>query len=548
MLKRASILLAVLVLVLGSFAGCGEETTPTDTGQNGGNQDGPQVGGEIVYALTGDPVIFNPILSTDSTSGAINDLVYEGLIEYNKDLQPVGCLAENWDISEDGLTITFHLRDNVKWHDGTPFTAEDVKFTYDAIMHPDYTGTRASYFKFVEEVEVVDPHTVALHLKQVDSSLIYKLSIGIIPKHIFGDTEIAKLKEHEGNQNPIGTGPFKFSEYESGQYIVLVRNEDYWREGPYLERVRFKIFQDEQVVLTALEDGSIDYLGSIPVEDIERIKEAYADRFNFVERPYNGYQYIGFNLTHPILSDKKVRHALVYAVDREAIIDTIYKGYGTVMNGHYPPISWAFNENLPTYDYNPEKAAQLLEEAGWKLADDGFRYKDGEKLAFTVVASSGNTQDENLLSMVKKYWKDVGVDATIEYYEWSVLVDEYLDKGNFEAYKCGWGLGLDPDPYMWWHSECSFDENGILQGFNDVRFKNERVDELIELGRSTYDQDERKQYYDEMQMILSDELPYMWLYTRNFVTAMHKKFEGVEWSALGPINIHKWYVNPDYLK
>ncbi len=545
MLKRGLLITMVLVLVMAGIAACAPQDTagPDDTGEDDIST-GPQVGGEIVYGFASEPPTLNSILSTDTTSGFIIGRVGNGLVRINQDLETEGDLAKDWSVSEDGLTITFNLRQGVKWHDGEPFTAEDVKFTYDAIMHPDYTGIRASDFKYVEEVEVVDDHTVALHLSQIDSSLLFKLGIVILPEHVFKGCEIANLKEHDASWDPVGTGPYKFVEYVSGEYVVLERNPDYFGEGPYIERVRIRIYQDEQVILSALENGDIDYLGSVPIEDIDRIKESYSDQFEFVATPVNGYDYIGLKQTHPILGNKLVRQALVYGLDRDTLIDTIYKGYGTVMDSHYPPISWAYNPDVKKYGYDVGQAVDLLEEAGWTtIGDDGIRLNaNGDRLSFVLVAPSGDTQTENLLSMVEQYWKEIGVEAKVEYYEWSVLLNQYLDVAQFEAYQCGWSLGLDPDCFNFFHSEASVDEDGNLQGFNDTEFRNDRIDELIELGRGTYDQEERKQYYFEIQDILAEEIPYVWLYTQNVIRAMSKDIKGVVWSPLGPVYPERWYI------
>lgn len=536
MKRRLLVLLLVLGLVGALAVGCTPKEPTPPVNQK-------QLQGEIVYGMVGDPVIFNPILSTDTPSGNINDRVYQGIVRSNDKLEMVNNLAESIDYSEDGLTWTVKIREGVKWHDGEPFSAEDVVFTYQTIMHPDYTGVRKSNFNSVESVEVTSEFEFKMNLKRPDASLLTKLNIGIIPKHIFGEIEVAKLREHPANMEPIGTGPYKWGEWAKGQYITLVANEDYWGEGPWIEQVRFQFFQDNQVVLSAFEAGEIDYLGSIPPDDVDRVKQALESGYNFYEFPANGYTYFGLMQTHPILGDRNVRQALAYGLDRQQIVDTIYNGRATVLNTNMPPISWAFKDGLNDYAYNKEKAIELLEASGWtKVGADGIRVKDGERLSFSLVTSSGNTQYEAVLIVTEQQWKEIGVEVDVQYYEWSVLVEKYLDVGEFEAYMLAWSLGLDPDCYLFWHSSAAYDEQGILQGFNDVVYKNERMDELLELGRETMDQDARKEIYGEVQTMLNEDLPNLFMYTQNYTAGMNKKFKGVTFSPLGPIFPELWYI------
>ena len=271
------------------------------------------------------------------------------------------------------------------------------------------------------------------------------LGFGILPKHIFEQTPIKDMKENPANFEPIGSGPYKFVEWVRGQHIILEANEDYYGEGPYIEQVIIKFYQDEQVMLAALEKGDIDYMGSIPPDDIERVKAEHSDRLDFVEVPANGYTYIGLKQTHPILSDKRVRKALMYGLNRQAIVDDILLGYGTVMNANIPPVSWAYAEGeLEPYEYNPEKAKQLLEEAGWVEGPDGIRVKDGQRLSFTLVTDSGSKQYESIIMLVQEDWEKIGVEMKPEFLEWSVLCSQYLDVAKFEATCLAGALGSTP--------------------------------------------------------------------------------------------------------
>lgn len=507
----------------------------------------PKVGGEVVLPIGGDPTSLNPILTSDAMSAEVWGNIFNGLLQTNQKRELIGDLAQDWTVSEDNLTLTFRIRQNVKWHDGVKFTAHDVKFTYDTIMSENYTGIRGRDFSYVKEITCPDDYTLVIKLDQVDSALLSKLTIGVLPKHIFSDADIAKLREHPASHKPIGTGPFKLKEWVSGQYIVLERNADYFWAGnePYLSQVRYRIYTDVQATLAALEAGDIDYMGVIPVDDIDYIKGKYSSKYAFHDFKGNGYQYIGMKQDNPLFSNKTVRQALMYGLDRETMVSTLFKGYGTVVNGDKPESTgWAHNPNLYDYPFNPEKAKTLLAEAGWsKIGSDGIRVNAaGERLSFTMISASGNQTRDNLLQIIKAQWKAIGVEAKIEMFEVSVYYDK-LDAGDFDIYQWGWNLGLDPDNYIFWHSSSSFDENGILQGFNDVGFSNPRVDELTEKGRSTFNQEIRKQCYWEIQEILNEELPYVFLYSTDGVSAMNHKIKGDIWSAMGVILIETWYID-----
>lgn len=527
----ALVALTLLAAACGPAAG-GKETSNT-----------PSKGGTITFGMTGNPVVFNPILSTDVPSNQVISRVYSGLVRVNENLEMVGDLAEKWEFSPDGLTWTFTLKKNVFWHDGEKFTSADVKFTYDAIKHPDYTGVRKTDFKSVESIETPDEHTVVLKLSQPDAPLLTKLGIGILPKHIFEGTPIAQMKEHPANMNPIGTGPYTYVEWQKDQYIMLKAFDKYYGEGPYIEQVIWKFYGDNQVMLAALEKGDIDYMGAIPPDDIERVTQSLKDRYEFKPIPQNGYTYIGLKQTHPILSDKLVRQALMYGANRQQIVTDVLRGYGDVMNANLPKVSWAYaGDELNEYKYDPEKAKSLLEQAGWKVGADGIREKEGKKLSFKLLTSTGNKILEAALLIIQKNWKDIGVDCQVEYIEWSVLVSQYLDKAQFEAYALGWSLGVDPDFYLYFHSSAAVDENGVLVGFNDVEFKNAELDALLEQGRTTLDKEARKQIYVDAQKIVNEELPYIFLYANNAPAAMSKKIQGVTWAPTGPIFPEKWYV------
>jgi len=557
MKKYLGVLVVLILATAVVFSGCSNGATPDPVNGGNGEDAGPVVGGMYTYGFSGEPATLNPILSSDAISSGITNFINDSLIKTDENLEFAPELAHDWEVSEDGLVLTFYLRDNVEWHDGVKFTAEDVKFTFDMVMDPGYTGVRASDLKFVDHVEVVNDYEVAIHLTQVDVPIMQRLAgaaLGIIPKHIFGEVEASALREHKNSWDPIGTGPYKFAEYQSGRHVVLTANENYWGEGPYIETIMIRLYQDSQTLLSAFENGDIDFINRIPVEDIDRIKATMSDDVTFIETPNNGYYYIGLKQNHKYLSDKNVRQALMYALDRQSIIDVVFQGYGTVINSHSVPFSWAHNEDVIEYSLDQAKAEELFNEAGWTKDADGFlKNADGEKLEFVIVSMAGEEDKANVIAMAIEQWKEVGVDAKVEYYERSVLFNQYLDVGHFESYMWGWNLSVDPDSFNMFHSSQAKlneagepDPNGTLVGFNDVEFISAEADALLEAGRATYDMDERIQIYGELQQLLNEELPYIFLYTTNDVKAMYNKVQNAVWSPLEPIDHHLWYIDPAY--
>ncbi|MGE5561007.1 MAG: peptide-binding protein [Chloroflexota bacterium] len=520
----------VAALLVSLVAGCGKPKGPTK-------------GGTITFGMTGDPVIFNPILSTDVPSSQVSDLVYSGLVKLNENLEPTGDLAERWESSSDGLTWTFHLRKGVKFHDGTPLTSADVKYTYDAIKDKDYTGVRATDFEPIESIETPDEYTVVLKLVEPYAPLLTNLTYGILPKHLFETTSIAQMKENPANMQPIGTGPYKYKEWQKGQYILLEANPDYFGGAPNIEKVIFKFYQDNLVMLAALEKGDIDYMGTIPADEVDRIKKDYADKFDFKEIADLGFTYIGLKQTNPLFTDVRVRQALMYGANRQQIVTDVLKGRAEVMNANLPSPSWGYaGDKLNQYAFDPDKAKALLEEAGWKVGSDGIRVKDGKRFSFKLITSTGNKTLEAALNIIQQNWKDIGVEANIEYIEWSVLCSQYLDVAKFEAYALGWSLGVDPDFYLYFHSKSAV-EDGQLVGFNDVEFKNADLDKLLEEGRREMDQAKRKEIYLQAEKIVNEQLPYVFLYSQHVTSAMNKRVQGVVWTTQGWMDLHKWYVS-----
>ncbi len=538
----AAILAAVLLV---SVTGCGKKPEENDDPV-------PVQGGHLTYGVSQEPVVLNPLLSTDEASAFVMGHIFAGLMRPNEELEMEGYLAQSWEFSDDGLTWTFHLHEDLKWHDGQPFTAADVVFTYETVMDREYTGPHQGDYLDVDRIENDGDHTVRFHLKRPFAPLITRLGLGIIPRHLFEDgavidgqivgTAVKDLWDNRFNYEPVGMGPFRWGAWERGQTLTLSASPDFFLDGPWIQGLTFR-FLDEDGLADEMESGGIDYAARI---DLDRLAGLESRLTGYVfHRVYgNSYQYVGLDHDHPILGDVKVRRALMYATDRKAIIEDICAGDALAIHSHQIPSSWASTDDLLEYDHDPDRAIALLLEAGYTdIGSDGIRQKpSGERLALTMLSTMESQEAEAVVMALRAQWREVGIDLAPEFHEWNVLLEEYVERGRFEAYLLGWRLGLDPDAYSFFHSsQAAAGEDGYVLGFNDVGFKNDRADWLLEEGRRTTDPGERKVIYEELQQIINEQLPYLFLYQRAGVTAVKSDLKGVVMSPLGPVFPERWY-------
>ncbi len=497
----------------------------------------PEYGDTFIEASIGDASILLPVLASDSASSDINGLLYNGLVRYDKNLVPEGELAESWEISADNLTITFHLRKGVKWHDGAPFTSADVKFNYELYVDPKTPTAYAESFKQVTRVETPDPYTFVAHYEKPYAPALISWGMSVHPKHLLAGQEVTKSSLA---RKPIGTGPYKLADWQAGEKIVLEANPDYFEGQPYIKRVVYRIIPDISTQFLELQTGSLDFMGLAPLQfDRQTDTPAFRRLYNKFRYLNFGYTYLGYNLNRPLFRDKKVRQALAYAINKEEIIEGVLLGYGAVATGPYKPGTWVYNADVPRYDYNPEKARELFQAAGWTDSDgDGVLDKDGRKFAFTIVTNQGNDLRSKTGEIIQRRFKDVGVEVKLRVIEWATFLKEFINPGNFDATILGWTGGPEPDQFNIWHSS----KIGPRQ-LNFIGFKNAEVDQLLEEGRRVFPPQQRKAYYDRFQEILAEEQPYTFLYIPEALPAVSKRFRRVEPAPAGiRYNFTQWFV------
>ncbi len=477
-----------------------------------------------------------PLLASDSASGEISSWIYNGLTKYDKNIKVIGDLAESWEISPDGLTIIFHLRKNVYWHDGKEFTSNDVVFTYETIIDPKIPTPYSSIYGPVEKVEALDKYTVKVIYKEPYAPALESWGMGIIPKHVLDGKDIT---DEFYNRHPIGTGPYKLKEWITGQKIVLEAFDKYFEGRPNIDRYISRVIPDPATMFLELKFGGIDFMGLTPPQyKLQANSDLFKKYFQKFRYPSFGYTYLGYNLLDNRFSDKRVRQAITYAIDKKAIIAGVLLGFGNPCTGPFPPESWAYNPNVKDFEYNPKKALQLLKEAGWTLGKDGLLTKNGEPFKFTVLINQGNEARLKTAQIIKENLKKIGIDMNIKVLEWQTLLHEFIDKKRFEAVIMGWALSRDPDIYDIWHSSKTREGE-----FNFISYKNEEVDQLLLEGRRTFDFKKRKKIYHRIHEILAEEQPCTFLYVPDALPVLHKRFKGVEKAPIGIwYNFIHWYV------
>ena len=494
-------------------------------------------GDAYVSGSLSDATILIPFLADDSASGGICNLVYNGLTKVDKDLNVVGDLAKSWEVSDDKLRIIFKLRKNVYWHDGVEFSAEDVKFTFMTILNPDNAVPYIASFQDIESIRIIDKHTIEFIYKKPYAPALLKLGMGIIPKHLFENTDIRDSKYARA---PIGTGPYKLNIWKTDQYMILNSYKNYFLGQPYISKYVERIIPDQAVQFLELVTGGIDSMSLSPYQYKYRTDTSKFNlRFNKYKYLAHQYTYIGYNLKDPMFSDKRVRQALSYALDKEAIIEGVLMGLGEECSGPFIKNTYAYNRDVKKYPYSPAKARELLAEAGWEDTDaDGILDKDGQPFSFKLITNQGNKQREDVVTIAQRNWQEIGIKVEVQTIAFVTFLKEFVDKRNFQALILGWTMPIDPDCYNVWHSE-AIKEGGL----NFIGYNNPEVDKLIEAARGTYDLDERAKCYRKIHAILAEEQPYTFLYFPYALPAVNKRFKGIIPAPAGISHdfIH-WYV------
>jgi peptide/nickel transport system substrate-binding protein len=485
---KAAILAALLVVLLASAC-----TTQTSADP-----------GVVTMALDQTPDNLDPRIGQNAASQRLDSLIFNSLVKKNQNSELVPDLALRWDLP-DPTTYVFHLRDDVRFHDGRPLTSKDVRFTFRSILDGAVRTLKSGHpYNLIREIDTPDSQTVIFKLKEPFAPFLWNLAngvIGIIPDGSPSDF----------NRHPIGSGPFEFVHHIQDQEVVLKRNDTYFGKRAGVAVLRFKVIPEEVVVALELRKGSVDLELNALAPDMVEVLKRY-DRLKVTQSPGTNYQYIAFNMTDPVFRDVRVRQAFAYGIDREAVIKYLWRNQARPALGILPPNNWAYTGDVKTYPYDPERARQLLREAGQ------------EHLSFTYRVNSENATVVQMAAIFQQQLREIGVTMQIQGNEFATFFADVM-KGDFQAYSLRWiGANNDPDMFNYVFHSKAVPPNGANRG----HYANKRVDELVEFARREVDTEKRKQAYHEVQRILAEEVPYISLFYWDNVCVSNKRIEGIQ--------------------
>ena len=392
-------------------------------------------------------------------------------------------------------------------------------------------------FERIKSLEVADDYTVKVTYKEPFSPALSSWGMWIMPEHILKNED---LNTTSFSRHPVGTGPYKFKTWKTGEKIELVSNHDYFEGRPYIDRYIYRIIPDDATIFLELETEGVDLSILTPLQFTRQTdNNFFRNHYRKFKYPGFGYTYMAYNQADPKFQDVRVRRAINYAVNKDEIIDTVLLGMARVTTGPFMMDSWAYNNDIKPAPYDTAKAKELLAEAGWKDTNkDGWLEKDGKTFEFTVLVNQGNNERLRCAEMIQGYLKDIGIRMKIRVLEWSAMINEFIGKRRFEAVLMGWFLTRDPDNYDIWHSSKTREGE-----FNFISYKNNEVDSLLEEGRRVFDEKERAKVYHRVHELIYDDQPYLFLYSSEILPIVHKRFRNVEVSPIGiGYNFIKWYV------
>jgi peptide/nickel transport system substrate-binding protein len=489
--------------------------------------------GRIIVGLSQEPTVFNPLMPHIEVDDGVNFSMFDALFRIDVDGVIVPNLATevpslaNGGISEDGLNWRIHLRDDVRWHDGEAFTAEDVKFTLELITNPDFRAWRTTGHALVRDINVVSPTEITWRMEEAFAPYMSFLTeTFIVPKHILVNE--ADPNEAAFNQAPIGTGAFKWGQRLAGDRLELVANPDYFGEGPYIEQLVFKYIPDMTVLYTQFRSGDIDMVGQAYITP-----DNYAEASKLPDRVVTpvakgSLESIYLNQARPQFQDPAVREALYLAIDRQAIIDALYYGVPGTTETFMPPQSYYYNPNLPKHEFNLDRARQMLDDAGWLPGSDGIREKDGLRLSFNNSTTVGAHLREQAQQFIQQTLAEIGVEMKIENLPSAVMWGDFWSQSQFDSVMVGitYLIGADPDVTNRFHSRAIAAQGG--SGSNNAQYSNPEVDALLDEGARTFDPEARREIYFRVQEIIRNDLPLLPLFSYTNIYGHKVGIEGFE--------------------
>lgn len=506
----------------------------------------PANGGSYTGGLVGLPKFINPLYSSlNEVDGDLVRLIYSGLIRFDNKQTLVPDLAESWEVAADGKTYTFNLKKNIKFHNGDDFNADDVLFTFNAIKDVNFKSPLWRNFKDVN-IEKVEDYKIKFILKEASAPFLENLTVGILPQGVWNEIAPQNMVLAEYNLKPIGTGPFKFKSLTKDKLgnlktYILARNDKYADKAAYLEELTFKFYPDYESAVEALASRNVDGLNYLPKYLQEKLNTRKDLIYHELTLPQ--YSALFFNTANNNnLKDLKVRQALAYALNRAEIIKQAYAGSAEEVNGPIAKGLIGYNPNIKKYDYSLSEAEKLLDEAGFVRKENRIYRQKGEIELKIVLTAFNKGNDMQAAQVISKMWQALGVKVELNLLEPNTIINEIIKNRSFEVILFGEILGIDPDPYLFWHSS-----QAGTNGNNLANFINKDADKLLEEGRQSNDPNIRHEKYVQFQNILADNLPAIFLYTPKYIYPLTNKIFGIDTQNIAVssdrfANIINWYL------
>jgi len=511
----------------------------------------PIAGGEYIEGVVGQPVYVNPVLATGNDADMdLCTLIYSGLFKYDPKGEIVPDLAESYEVSDDKLTYTVHLKKDIKWQNEEVFSADDVLFTIQTIQDPAFKSPLRQNWQGVG-MEIIDENTLQFILQSPYSFFLNNLTTGIIPRHVWESVAPANFALTDYNLRPVGTGPYKFSDFKKdGEGNILSYdleiNEYYYGEKPYIGKIGFSFYYDEDSMLEAYNNKQVFGMSFLSPARTPDIKSARSTQIHSINIPR--YFAVFFNQQKSkVLASREVRKALSMATDRRAIIDEILAGQGKDIYSPIPPGTFGFTDDVKKFEYDVEKANKVLDDDGWKKGEDGFRKKDNLALEFNLATT--DWPDLALTAeILKEQWEIIGAKVNFEALPVADIQQNFIRTREYDALLFGQVIGIDPDPYAFWHSSQTRDP-----GLNLALYSNQDVDKILEKIRQEMNKDNRIEYYKNFQQAVAEDVPAIFLYSPNYLYVHSKSVQGMKVSSMVTpdkrfSDVSKWYVKTKRVK
>jgi peptide/nickel transport system substrate-binding protein len=496
----------------------------------------------LTVGLLSEPASLNPLTVTSAEARDIVERLFVKLLEEQADfLSFEPRLASQWSFSADSMAITFRLRDDVRWSDGEPVTAGDVRFTWELEMDTTVAWPGRNIKERIRDVEVVDDQTVVFHFTERYPYQLMDANDGVIlPRHLLEDVPRSELRTHPFGRRPVGNGPYVVERWEAGRYLVLAANDGYYGGAPAVDRVIFTFVPDMVALMTQLKKGEVDLLESAPADQLASLQEDYP-QLKVYRYPSRRVDFIGWNTRHELFADAGVRRALTMAIDRDEIIATVWGGNARQATGPIPPVLWAHDDSIQPLPFDPRRATAALSEKGWVDRDgDGILDRDGRVFAFEIVTNNSNQSRVDICTMVQGYLGAIGIDVTIRTLDFSTFIGTVLD-GGYDACVLQLKVATKLDLTDQWHSSAV-----PRNGYNVSFYQNPEVDRLIEQARVCLDPERGRELWSQVQRIIYRDQPFTFIAVPDEINVLHERFCNVRPNAISFFaNLRQWRVAPD---